>query len=653
MSRSILRDSLLRATSNSVAGSSGSSPALAQLPRYICIPPSRARSKCPRQSQSQRQDRQYVTASSSSAASTSAAASVSTSGESLRRPQPHQHPAFEALSTELSLSQPCFGARGDEVELLSSPQMFYARLLEMIRRARRRVLISSLYIGVEEGELVEAIRQAIISNPQLRVTFILDYHRSTRLSRPSSSSSTPDLPFPPSTAHMLLPLVEAYPDRCEVWLYRSPKLRGLMEKIVPERYDEGWGTWHGKWYGVDDEVLISGANLASSYFTNRQDRYIHFKQNPSLLSYLTSLTRLFTQYSYLLHHSPPAHISPTYTVPLPNPASGPKSSDSTPTSGPKLGSEKAASSSSSAPPSTASLIWPSASIHPRRFSTHALATLTAFQNSWKASNANRSRRVDIDTWFWPVIQSGVLGIKEEEKTLVKVWNAVRRSFEHEQSENSKDRIDLTSGYFGLYKEYKKQVLDSPANVDVIAASPKANGFYGSKGFSRLIPEGYTLLESRFYRDAVRRGREWTEEKAAGIRLKEWEKSGWTYHSKGIWISPARSDAVTSDKITASSTSLSASASASANANNSSRADTNPFVTFIGSSNLSTRSLNLDTELSLLLMTSSPTLRKSLAHEVRTINKDSKDVNEGTFRAEDRKVSLLARILVALGVEGML
>jgi CDP-diacylglycerol--glycerol-3-phosphate 3-phosphatidyltransferase len=55
-----------------------------------------------------------------------------------------------------------------------------------------------------------------------------------------------------------LPLAEAFPDRCEVFLYRSPKLRGLMEKIVPERYDEGWGTWHGKWYCVDDEVIISG-----------------------------------------------------------------------------------------------------------------------------------------------------------------------------------------------------------------------------------------------------------------------------------------------------------------------------------------------------------------------------------------------------------
>lgn len=43
-----------------------------------------------------------------------------------------------------------------------------------------------------------------------------------------------------------------------MWLFRSPKLRGLMEKIVPERFDEGWGTWHAKWYGVDDEVIISG-----------------------------------------------------------------------------------------------------------------------------------------------------------------------------------------------------------------------------------------------------------------------------------------------------------------------------------------------------------------------------------------------------------
>lgn len=181
--------------------------------------------------------------------------------------QPHQYTAFERLSTALSLKQPCFGARGDEVELLTGPEVFYSRLLDMIKGAKRRILISSLYIGAEEGELVsagykpssidcwhsnqvEAIQAALTNNPQLRVVFILDYHRATRLATSTN--------LPPSTAHLLLPLVERFPDRCEVWLFRSPKLKGLMEKIVPARYDEGWGTWHGKWYGADDEVIISG-----------------------------------------------------------------------------------------------------------------------------------------------------------------------------------------------------------------------------------------------------------------------------------------------------------------------------------------------------------------------------------------------------------
>ena len=31
-----------------------------------------------------------------------------------------------------------------------------------------------------------------------------------------------------------------------------------MAKIVPPRFNEGWGTWHAKIYGVDDDVMISG-----------------------------------------------------------------------------------------------------------------------------------------------------------------------------------------------------------------------------------------------------------------------------------------------------------------------------------------------------------------------------------------------------------
>ncbi|WVN90286.1 uncharacterized protein L203_105522 [Cryptococcus depauperatus CBS 7841] len=507
--------------------------------------------------------------------------------------QPHQYPSFQRLSATLSLNQPCFGARGDEVELLNEPSLFYQRLIEMISRAKRRILISTLYIGAEEGELLESIKAALTNNPQLRVMFILDYHRATRLA--------PHPNIPPSTAHLLLPLVERFPERCEVWLFRSPKLKGIMEKIVPTRYDEAWGTWHGKWYGVDDEVIISGANLAHSYFTNRQDRYIHFKSNPGLLSYLSSLTRLFTQYSYLLNHSTPPHISPYNIIPLPSPDDQ--------ASAPAIATNR----------SRASLIWSSPSLHQRGFVPHALATLTAFQNSWRASNVSRSRRVDIDTWFWPVLQAGVLGIREEEKAMEEVWKAVTGCYQNEEG-NEQVEVDLTSGYFGLYRRYRQAIIESPAPVNIIAASPKANGFYGSNGFSRLIPEGYTLLESRFRQNTIKAGRQWDAEKGVGVRLKEWERDGWTYHSKGLWVSPP------SNK---------------------------PFLTFAGSSNLSTRSLTLDTELSMVMMTSSPVLRRALQKEIQNLHTYAVDVGEETWKLKERKVSWLAWVLTALGVEKML
>lgn len=234
----------------------------------------------------------------------------------------------------------------------------------------------------------------------------------------------------------------------------------------------------------------------------------------------------------------------------------------------------------------------------------------------------------------------------------RLWQAVQQAHEGETPDGVE--VDLTSGYFGLYKAYKQAVIGSPAPVRVIAASPKANGFYGSKGLSRLIPEGYTLLESRFHRDATAKGRQWEATTKKGVRLREWEREGWTYHAKGgcihvvhrdqadiitgIWLSPT------------SSPSLPSPVPAGPKPPNTSN---NPFMTFIGSSNLSTRSLELDTELSLLLMTSSPSLRRALSAEVQQLDKYASDVGEETWAKEERRVSNLAKVLVALGVEGML
>jgi CDP-diacylglycerol--glycerol-3-phosphate 3-phosphatidyltransferase len=66
----------------------------------------------------------------------------------------YPHPAFDQLFTSLSSWLPCFGARGDEVRLLNSPSGFYQDVIDMLKRAKRRIFISTLYIGVEETEMV-------------------------------------------------------------------------------------------------------------------------------------------------------------------------------------------------------------------------------------------------------------------------------------------------------------------------------------------------------------------------------------------------------------------------------------------------------------------------------------------------------------------
>lgn len=55
----------------------------------------------------------------------------------------------------------------------------------------------------------------------------------------------------------------------KVYLYHTPKLRGLLRLLLPERYNELIGIQHMKLYMFDDSIIISGANLSQDYFTNR------------------------------------------------------------------------------------------------------------------------------------------------------------------------------------------------------------------------------------------------------------------------------------------------------------------------------------------------------------------------------------------------
>ncbi|KAI5308169.1 CDP-diacylglycerol--glycerol-3-phosphate 3-phosphatidyltransferase, partial [Ascosphaera atra] len=120
-----------------------------------------------------------------------------------------------------------------------------------ILSAKRRIYLSTLYIGNAEYDLILAISTALKNNPDLKVSILTDALRGTRESPKSSCAS------------LLAGLVKEHgSERVEIRMFHTPKFRGLKKKIVPKRINEGWGLQHMKLYGIDDEIILSGCETA-------------------------------------------------------------------------------------------------------------------------------------------------------------------------------------------------------------------------------------------------------------------------------------------------------------------------------------------------------------------------------------------------------
>ncbi|KAL6741797.1 hypothetical protein Aduo_015015 [Ancylostoma duodenale] len=130
------------------------------------------------------------------------------------------------------------------VRILETPKEFYDFLIERSRSAKNRIALSTLYLGdgsLERG-LVDSIDYNLKRNENLHVTVLLDYLRGTRGVAQEKSSTT---------------LLKAIADRAAVYLYHTPKLTGLVKRVLPERTNEIVGLQHMKLYIFDDSVLIS------------------------------------------------------------------------------------------------------------------------------------------------------------------------------------------------------------------------------------------------------------------------------------------------------------------------------------------------------------------------------------------------------------
>ncbi|KAG8978335.1 hypothetical protein FRB90_008438, partial [Tulasnella sp. 427] len=233
--------------------------------------------------------------------------------------------------------------------------------------------------------------------------------------------------------------------------------------------------------------------------------------------------------------------------------------------------------------------WRNQQAGPTSFETLGRKAFESLQERWRTSQPADGPSGS-DTTIFPVIQSGVLGVREEEMVIDKLFNCVSKS-------NVPATVDLTSGYFGLYAPYKTRILESPDSIRwrIVAAAPKANGFYGSKGISGRLPEAYTWLERQFWGAASKAGK--ISSSDGKVELSEWEREGWTYHAKGIWVRFGEEGPSNDD-------------------------GGKPAISLFGSTNLNSRSANLDTELSFMMVTSSRELSASLAEEVDGIRQNA-------------------------------
>ncbi|KAI9877610.1 MAG: CDP-diacylglycerol--glycerol-3-phosphate 3-phosphatidyltransferase [Pleopsidium flavum] len=461
------------------------------------------------------------------------------------------------LTNELDRIAPRFEIQASQIDILETPASFYETLRTKILRASNRIYLSTLYIGKTEHELISTIREALRKQPNLKVSILTDALRGTR--------ETPE----PSCASLLAPLVADFgPDRVEIRMYHTPNLAGLRKKLIPKRINEGWGLQHMKLYGVDDEIIISGANLSNDYFTNRQDRY-HIFSSKRITDYFACIHHAVGSLSYLVQPDPEA--TQGYVLEWPS-----------------------------------SNVSPSPLEDPHKFKSCAGALLNPLI---QPSTIPPQSSASTDTVVYPLAQLTPL-LHSDTSTELPSMLTLLRSLSSPALANS--RWMFTAGYFNIHPQLSSLLITSTSrHGTVVTASPWANGFYGSKGVSGMLPAAYTLLSRRFLQKAESAGRH------DSIMLKEWrrgtvgEKDGWTYHAKGLWVTMPH--------------------------------EKHPSITLVGSSNYTKRSYSLDLEINTLIVTRNESLQRRLGQEQEWLQKYSKKVDLDDFTKTERRVGLHVRV----------
>ncbi|BHF77124.1 CDP-diacylglycerol--glycerol-3-phosphate 3-phosphatidyltransferase [Sparganum proliferum] len=414
-------------------------------------------------------------------------------------------PSVSALLSDLGCADlPAIPVKPDQLRILTSPSAFYREIQTQLKKAKRRVIICTLYVGT--GELEQALVSDLESAVKERSKYGLSVHllvESTRSTRPATitrryagsvhrNETSADTRTPSSSIQLLTRLATL--PGVTVSLYHSHKLRDWIRRLLPERINETVGLQHIKAYVFDDTVIVSGANLSDEYFTTRQDRAWVFSDLPPLADFYAGLADVISSLSYRLRPD---------------------------------GSFTAASLDLDP-------VVADASVYVETFR----ARLNAYLSDVRASLSS-PRHLMAETLVMPLVQAGSYGVNQEHSLLLQI---LRRLPSLASSSSSCCSLYLTSGYFCPTDEFQdclSHLLSSrpDSTLSLLCAAPEANSFFKSSGLSGGIPKAYreSLIAFLYRLTKALPSMAATAASSDRLRVGEYLRPGWTFHAKGLWV----------------------------------------------------------------------------------------------------------------------
>ncbi|KAF2348209.1 Phospholipase D-like domain [Trinorchestia longiramus] len=476
-------------------------------------------------------------------------------------------PAMKWLAT----AAPAFPVHSEKIEIITEPRHFYNTLLERTSLAKKRITFASLYLGSGklEQELVLCMQKRLTTTPELEVLWLIDWTRGSRT--PASSRQT------------LLPLLQH--SSCQISLFHTPELRGLLKLLLPQRWNEIIALQHMKLYIFDDSLLISGANLSADYFTNRQDRYFLISGVPELSDFFHAVVRTVSRHSLLLLKDGSTALHPY---------------------APRHPVQDSYQSYCSAVEADVRAVW-DAAVHQSALRHSASSAAQGLDS------ASSNEHLTPDTVVFPSLQMRSFNINYDARMTERLL----------QSAGPDSVVHLASGYFNLTRAYMKCLLQAAAaRFSVLCAHPKANGFLGAAGVAGAIPAAYTLLAKQFLGRVQQLGQQ------SRVQLYEYQRNNWTFHAKGLWYSEhSYSDLIS---------------------HGTSEDQCLPCLTLIGSPNFGWRSVHRDLESQIVVVTSSPLLQQRLARERDLLYQRASLVDlHSTYAQPSRRVQFWVRFVVPL------